>query len=176
MIAMLHYCPGARARKNAKLLIAASLLCCAVASRAQSMIGQRAPEFERHNLSGQTIDLDSLRGKVVLLNFWATWCAPCQTEMPVFNLWQSKFGVRGFAVIGISMDDDEPSVRRLVERMKIAYPITMGDAMLGSLYGKVLGLPKTFLIGRDGRIVYQFQGETDLRVMEARVKEALAKP
>jgi cytochrome c biogenesis protein CcmG, thiol:disulfide interchange protein DsbE len=172
---MLRCCFGVGTR-NGAMLMAASLLLCVAARSAPSMVGQRAPEFVRHDLSGHTIDLDGMRGKVVLLNFWATWCAPCQTEMPAFNSWLRDFGAQGFAVIGISMDDDGQAVRRLVEKINIAYPIAMGDAKLGSQFGKVLGLPKTFLIARDGRIVYQFQGEADLRVMEARVKEALAKP
>jgi peroxiredoxin len=154
-------------------LIAANLTAGAQPARLQSLVGKQAPVFVRRDLRGQTINLRSLRGKVVLLNFWATWCAPCQTEMPFFNSWQREYGPRGLAVVGISMDDDADSARKLVEKMRIAYPVAMGDAKLGVSYGRVLGLPKTFLIGRDGKVLAQFQGETDLKALEAKLKAAI---
>jgi peroxiredoxin len=157
-------------------LIAASLAVGAQPARQESLVGKQALQFARRDLRGHAIDLDSLRGKVVLLNFWATWCAPCQTEMPAFSAWQRTYGPRGFRVIGISMDDDRDAARMLVEKLKIDYPVAMGDAKLGEQYGEVLGLPKTFLIGRDGKVLAEFQGETDLKAMEAQVQAALKKP
>ena len=121
------------------------------------------------------IDLRKLRGKVVLLNYWATWCAPCQAEMPAFDAWQRKYGPQGLVVIGISMDDDEATARRLTDKLKLAYPIAMGDARLGARYGKILGLPMTFLIGRDGVVFAEYKGETDLKAIEERVQAALTK-
>jgi cytochrome c biogenesis protein CcmG/thiol:disulfide interchange protein DsbE len=127
----------------------------------------------RTDLSGARINLKSLRGKVVLLNFWATWCAPCQIEMPAFSAWQQKYGPQGFQVIGISMDDGEAPVRKVVKRLKTDYPIAMGDAKLGERYGGVLGLPLSYLIDRKGVIRVRFQGETDLKVIEKRVQQML---
>ena len=157
-------------------LIAASLAVGAQPARQESLVGRQALQFARRDLRGHAIDLDSLRGKVVLLNFWATWCAPCQTEMPAFSAWQRTYGSRGFRVIVISMDDDRDAAQKLVEKLKIVYPVAMGDAKLGEQYGEVLGLPKTFLIGRDGKVLAEFQGETDLKAMEAQVQAALKKP
>lgn len=154
-------------------LIAASLAAGAQPAHVHSLVGRQAPAFARRDLAGQSIRLADLRGKVVLLNFWATWCAPCQTEMPVFTAWQRKYGPQGLAVIGISMDDDSDAARKLIEKLKIAYPVAMGDAKLGEEYGEVLGLPKTFLIGRDGKVLAQFQGETDLKAMEEELNAAL---
>ncbi|MGP8253455.1 MAG: TlpA family protein disulfide reductase [Terracidiphilus sp.] len=159
---------------GACLLIVASLAAGAQPAHVQSLVGRQAPAFTRRDLAGKSIRLDSLRGKVVLLNFWATWCAPCQTEMPVFAAWQREYGPQGFQVIGISMDDDQDTARKLVEKLRISYPVAMGDAKLGEQYGEVLGLPKTFLIGRDGKVLAEFQGETDLKAMEAKLKAALS--
>jgi cytochrome c biogenesis protein CcmG, thiol:disulfide interchange protein DsbE len=156
-------------------------LCVAVAGAqsafaAQSLLNRKAPEFTRKDFNGQTLDLAEFRGKVVLLNFWATWCAPCQLEMPVFAAWQRKYGPQGFEVIGVSMDDDAAPARRLVARLHLNYPVAMGDARLGARYGGVFGLPMTFLIDRTGVVRAQFQGETDLKLIERRVEAMVAKP
>ncbi len=141
--------------------------------QSQSLIGKPAPQFVRRDLNGQTVDLRSLRGNVVLLNFWATWCAPCEQEMPVFDSWQRRYNPRGFQVVGISLDDDADSAQKLANKLKIAYPVAMGDAKLGERYGGILGLPMTFLIGRDGKVLAEFQGESDLKSIEGEIKAAL---
>lgn len=110
----------------------------------------------------------------MLLNFWATWCAPCQIEMPKFARWQGLYGSQGLAVIGISMDDDPGPVREVVRKLHIDYPVAMGDAALGQRYGGVLGLPLTFLIDRNGIVRAQFQGESDLGKMEAALRDLIA--
>lgn len=132
-----------------------------------------APEFVRRDLTGHNLDLARLHGKVVLLNFWATWCAPCQVEMPMFARWQEQYGPQQLTVIGISMDDDSELVRRMVHAQRIDYPVAMGDAKLGQRYGGVLGLPLTFLIDRKGIVRAKFQGETDLGKIEASLRSLL---
>ena len=141
---------------------------------AHSLLNRKAPEFARQDLKGQTQDLARFRGKVVLLNFWATWCAPCQLEMPVFATWQRQYAPQGLQVIGVSMDDDAASARRLVARLQLNYPVLMGDERLGARYGGVLGLPLTFLIDRNGVVRAEFQGEVDLKLIEKRVTAFLA--
>jgi thiol-disulfide isomerase/thioredoxin len=143
-------------------------------SGTQSLVGRRAPEFVRRDLTGHNLDLARLHGKVVLLNFWATWCAPCQVEMPMFSRWQEQYGLPQLAVIGISMDDDSEPVRRMVHAQHINYPVAMGDAALGRRYGGVLGLPLTFLIDRNGIVRAKFQGENDLGKIEASLRSLLA--
>jgi peroxiredoxin len=133
-----------------------------------------APEFTLHDLSGASIDLASLRGKVVLLNFWATWCGPCEVEMPIFADWQRQYGPQGFQVIGISMDDDPALARKLVQKLKLNYPVAMGDEKLGELYGGVLGLPLSFLIDRNGIVREKFQGEIEPKTIESRLKVLLS--
>lgn len=134
-----------------------------------------APNFMRMDLNHRKIGLKGYRGKVVLLNFWATWCGPCLTEMPIFSEWQKQYGTEKFQVIGISMDDAAPEVIATVSRLKLNYPILMGDEKIGAAYGGVLGLPVTFLIDRHGKIRARYDGAVD----HTRIKEeiqALLKP
>lgn len=140
---------------------------------ASSLLHKAAPEFVRTDLKHRRLDLRAYRGKVVLLNFWATWCAPCQLEMPRFAAWQSQYGSRGLQIIGISMDDDPASARSLVRKLKLNYPIAMGDEKLGQLYGGVMGLPLTFLIDRQGEVRAQIQGEATLDAIEEQFKPLL---
>ncbi len=135
-----------------------------------SLINKPAPDFTLSSFNGQPLTLAQFRGKVVLLNFWATWCAPCQVEMPVFANWQSQYGAEGLQVIGISMDDDPTVARRAVARLKLDYPSAMGNARLAMRYGGVLGLPLTFLIDRNGIVRARFQGETDQKLIEQEIK------
>jgi thiol-disulfide isomerase/thioredoxin len=126
------------------------------------------------DLDHKRLDLNTYRGKVVLLNLWATWCAPCQVEMPSFVAWQKKYGPQGLQVIGISMDDDPALVRSMNGKLKLNYPVVMGDVKLGDLYGGVLGLPITFLIDRHGVIQAEFQGEPDMNKIEKQMQSLLS--
>lgn len=132
-----------------------------------------APEFVRADLSQQPIDLHAYRGQVVLLAFWATWCAPCQLEMPHFVAWQRQYGSKGLQIIAISMDDDAQPVRRLLQQRHVNYPVVMGDVKLAELYGGVMGLPVTFLIDRDGMVAARFKGESNLNLMRNRMLQLL---
>ena len=158
------------------LLVAACLTAGGThdACAATSLVHKRAPEFIRTDLDHKRLDLNAYRGKVVLLNFWATWCAPCQVEMPSFVAWQTKYGPHGLQVIGISLDDDPALVRSLYGKLKLNYPVAMGDVKLGNLYGGVLGLPVTYLIDRHGMIQAEFQGEADLGKIEVQLQSLLS--
>jgi len=152
---------------------------CVGMSAAQSLVAttsllhKQAPLFVRTDLENRKLDLRAYRGKVVLLDFWATWCASCELEMPRFVAWQTQYGPRGLQIIGISMDDDPALARRLYKKMKLNYPVAMGDEKLGQLYGGVLGLPLAFLIDSQGKVQAQFRGETDLNLIEERFKSLL---
>lgn len=137
------------------------------------LLHKPAPAFVRNDLDHRRVDLAALRGHVVLLNFWATWCAPCQIEMPRFVDWQSKYGADGLQIVGVSMDDDPGPVESLVHRRRVNYPIVMGDEKLGVLYGGVLGLPVTYLIDRKGIVRARFKGESDLNAMETAIRQLL---
>ncbi len=159
-------------------LITASLATAAkhAATTQETLLNHPAPQFSLSDLNGRPLSLERYRGKVVLLNFWATWCAPCLIEMPTFAAWQRQYGPQGLQVIGISMDDTAAPARHTVHRLNLNYPVAVGNARLGARYGGVLGLPLTFLIDRRGIIHARFQGETDLKLIEDGASALLAKP
>lgn len=132
-----------------------------------------APNFSRVDLNHRKVDLAAYRGKVVLLNFWATWCAPCLTEMPRFVAWQQEHGGRGLQVIGVSMDDEEPPVHAVYQKYRLNYPVVMGDEKLGEMYGGILGLPVIFLIDRNGKVRFKHQGVTDLNIIDREIQTLL---
>ncbi len=134
----------------------------------------QAPDFALTDFNGQKLTLSNYRGKVVLLDFWASWCAPCQAEIPKFIEWQKKYGEEGLQVIGISMDDDEKAARKFVERLKPNYPIAMGNTKLAESFGGILGLPANLIINRAGRIRSKYVGATDLDSLEREIQVQLA--
>ena len=141
-----------------------------------SLVGRQAPRFVQTDLNGKRIELGEYQSKVVLLNFWATWCAPCRVELPTFSSWQKRYGQEGLQVIAVSMDDDSAPVGKAVRQLHLNFPVLMGDEKLGNDYGGVLGLPVTYLIGRDGKIAARYEGETDLEQMEGKVRDLLSRP
>jgi thiol-disulfide isomerase/thioredoxin len=132
-----------------------------------------APDFSLTTLDGRQLRLSDYKGKVILIDFWATWCSPCRTEIPRFVEWQQKYGGEGFQAIGISMDDTANPVRAFYQEFKLNYPVAMGDERVAQAYGGVLGLPVNVLVGRDGRILAKYIGMSDLRQLEAAVQHAL---
>ena len=132
-----------------------------------------APEFSLTDLSGQPLKLANFKGKVILLDFWATWCGPCRMEIPGFVVLQDKYRDQGFQVVGVSMDDGPEPVRDFYREFKMNYPVAMGDDKLGELYGGILGLPTSLIIGRDGRIYAKHVGASDISIFEEEIKTLL---
>jgi cytochrome c biogenesis protein CcmG/thiol:disulfide interchange protein DsbE len=138
-------------------------------SRPDSAVAKQhrpAPDVNLPLIDGGQLRLSSYRGKVVLLDFWATWCVPCREETPHFVDLQQKYGGEGLQIIGVSMDDSPDPVRTFYQQFHINYPVVMGTADVGSAYGGVLGLPIAFLIDRDGRIYAKHIGATDAAVFD----------
>jgi peroxiredoxin len=125
-----------------------------------------APDFTLPLIDGGQLQLSSYRGKVVLLDFWATWCVPCREETPHFVELQQKYGGQGLQIIGVSMDDSTDPVHTFYQQFHMNYPVVMGTADVGAAYGGVLGLPIAFIIDRDGLIYAKHIGATDAAVFE----------
>ena len=112
-----------------------------------------APDFTLKDADGKMVKLSDYKGKVVLLNFWATWCGPCKIEIPWFKEFETNYKNKGFAVLGVAMDDEGwDAVRPYIQQQSVNYRVLMGTEPVGALYGGVESLPTSFLIDRQGRI------------------------
>jgi cytochrome c biogenesis protein CcmG/thiol:disulfide interchange protein DsbE len=136
-----------------------------------------APDFTLKDADGRAVRLSDYRGKVVLLDFWATWCGPCAEEIPWFINLERKQKDHGFAVLGVSMDDDGwNAVKPFASQMGMNYRVLMGNDETAQLYGGVDALPTTFLIDREGRIAAVHVGLADRRDIEDGVERLLRAP
>jgi cytochrome c biogenesis protein CcmG/thiol:disulfide interchange protein DsbE len=112
-----------------------------------------APGFTLKDANGTTVSLADYKGKVVLLNFWATWCGPCKIEIPWFIEFEQQYKDRGFSVLGVAMDEEGwDIVRPYITEKRVNYRVLMGNDQVAQLYGGVESLPTTFLLDREGRI------------------------
>jgi peroxiredoxin len=136
-----------------------------------------APDFALQSIDGKTVRLSDFRGKAVLLNFWATYCAPCRIEMPWFVELQDRYAAEGLQVVGVAMDDASPDdIEKFASELGVNYPILVGEETVGNAYGGVQFLPSTFYIGRDGKVVDRVFGLKTKNEIEENVKKTLAHP
>jgi peroxiredoxin len=149
----------------AAVLLSAGLAACGsskpvkAASPKSAKDRKPAPEFALKDADGRTVRLSDYRGKVVMLNFWATWCGPCKMEIPWFMDFQRKHKDRGFAIIGVSMDDEGwEAVKPFVNEFGVNYRIVLGNDEVAQAYGGVEALPTTFFIDREGNIASRHVG------------------
>ncbi len=141
-----------------------------------SFSGDIAPDFTLKSLDGKTYRLSELRGKVVVLNFWATWCPDCIEEMPSLQKAYTRFKNDGLVVLGVSIDRKKEKVAQFVKRLKITYPIlldTSGDVFIKKY--TVIGLPSTFIIDRNGVISERIIGRYDFtsKVFQEKIQRLL---
>ena len=135
---------------------------------------EAAPDFKLKDIEDRDVSLSDFEGKVVLLNFWATWCGPCKIEMPWFVEFQRKYKDRGFSVIAVSMDEEGwDVVRPFVDELKPNFPIVIGNDEMGDEYGGVVALPTTFIIDKEGKIASSHQGLVSKGDYEEEIEELL---
>jgi thiol-disulfide isomerase/thioredoxin len=131
--------------------------------------------FTLKDLNGNDVTLSEHKGKVILLDFWATWCGPCKVEIPYFIDLYTEYQAQGFQVFGFDVDDPLPTLTAYVERMKMNYPVLIGQGRDDVLkaFGPMPGLPTTVIIGRDGRVCSSHTGLTEKAVFEEAIKALL---
>lgn len=131
---------------------------------------EAAPDIELKNTAGESVRLSDLRGRVVLFNFWATWCIPCRSEIPELNDMHRDLEAKGFTVIGASWNDTASDIESFRQEIKADYPIWLDSESINGKFGGVQGLPTTFIIDREGRIRYKVYGPRERATFEAAVK------
>jgi peroxiredoxin len=139
--------------------------------------GKRAPDFSLRSVEGKKVSLSDYKGKAVLINFWATWCAPCKIEMPWLVALRKQYASQGFEILGVSEDDaDTPRTKlaKFGQEEGLNYPLLVGDDAVSRKYGGVEFLPTSYFVGRDGKIVAETAGLVSKDEVESSIKKALA--
>jgi peroxiredoxin len=157
-------------------LVAVSLASPVRAPAAMTAADSRkpAPDFTLTDSKGAPVRLSGYQGRVVLLDFWATWCGGCKVEIPWYMEFQNKYKDRGLVVIGVSMDEDGwKSVRPFLEEHKLNYSVVIGSQDVARLYGGVSSMPMTLLIDRQGKIADSQVGMVDKRAFEGEIQALL---
>jgi len=165
------------------LVIAAALLPLAVSGCKKSQSASTFQTVQMKSLEDSTVTVGDYHGKVVLVNFWATWCDPCRVEIPWLIEMQNKYGAKGFTVLGIAMDEEGKSVvapfvakeRYEVNGQKLPmnYPIVVGNEKVAGKFGGLLGYPTSILISRDGRVLKRTTGLIDYDATTKLIEGAL---
>jgi thiol-disulfide isomerase/thioredoxin len=138
-------------------------------------IGSRLPDFSTKDLRGRRISSANLRGKVVLIDFWATWCGPCKKEMPGYQKLADRYRRRGFAVIGLKLDimADTEAPRAFARRLGIRYPLAVATDEIKNKFGGIEGLPTTLIYNRQGILRQKIIGFEYTDIIEKDLKELL---
>jgi cytochrome c biogenesis protein CcmG/thiol:disulfide interchange protein DsbE len=148
--------------------------------------GKAAPDFTLEDLNGKKLSLVDYKGKALLINFWATWCAPCKIETPWLIELRNQYAAEGFEILGVSMDDldrddqaklsgEKKEIAHFVEQMKMPYPVLIGGDSISKPYGGLDDLPTSFFVDRNGTVVSAQLGLTSKSEIEAKIKKSLEK-
>jgi peroxiredoxin len=160
--------------------LAVVLVCCALPEQPYIKAEKDrkpAPDFSLKDAGGAIVKLSDYHGKIVLLNFWATWCGPCEEEIPWFIGFQQEFKDRDFAVLGISVDEDGwDAVKPFVARRKVNYRVMLGGEEVSQIYGNVENLPTTFIIDREGRIARTHIGLVSRNTYKQEILQLMGSP
>lgn len=167
-----------------KVVAVAVMLLAVVSVRGEQAVGTAAPAFSLKDLKGADVTMAQQAGKVVIVNFWATWCGPCKAEMPILMKLQQVHGPAGLVVLGVSMDEEGASVitpwlqktKFVVDGKPTAmnFPILIGTPAVSTAFGEVEALPATFIIDRQGKIIQRIDGPIEFKDIDRTVKPLLA--
>jgi len=156
------------------LIIAAFILTKQPAIAKDFGSGKKAPEFSLREVNGRERKLSDFKNKVVIIDFWATWCPPCREEIPHFIDLYSQYKGRGLEIIGIALDQNgERTVKEFIAKNKINYTVLLGNNEVSDLYGGIDAIPTTFILDKDANIRKKYIGYTEKRVFETDIKELL---
>lgn len=135
----------------------AVLIIAASGAYAEGLEG-RAPDFSLPSPDGKTVSLAALKGDVVLVNFWASWCAPCRQEMPLLDAMYKRFKSLGFTLVGVNVDEEPNAARALLRDVPVSFPVGLDSAMTVSAAYQVMVMPTTVFVDREGRVRHVHQG------------------
>jgi thiol-disulfide isomerase/thioredoxin len=139
-------------------------------------LSSAAPTWELKDPDGKPVKSSAFKGRVVILDFWATWCGPCRSEIPGFVELQKRYGAKGLTVVGVSLDEAGAKVvKPFMKQFGIQYPVVLGDEKIVRDYGGIAGIPTTFVIDRQGVIAAQHPGFAAKQVFESEIKPLLEK-
>jgi thiol-disulfide isomerase/thioredoxin len=140
------------------------------------LVGKTAPAFKLTTLDGKKVSLADYKGRPVLVNFWATWCAPCKLEMPWFEEFRKEYAAQGFEILGVTDDADagKDVIQKAVTKAGVSYPILLADDKISKAYGDIELLPMSFYVDRNGVVVQQTAGLGTKEEIEANIKKVIA--
>lgn len=154
-----------------RIPVMAMLLMLGVGFACASAPPDKAPNFSLKTASGTTVELAKLKGSVVVVNFWATWCGPCRKEIPGFIEVYEQYKSKGLEIVGISLDRQGwEVVKPYIEQKKVTYPVVMGDDALTEAYGGISAIPTTFIVDKTGNIVKRHVGYMSKADLEGMIK------
>jgi cytochrome c biogenesis protein CcmG/thiol:disulfide interchange protein DsbE len=163
---------------SARLFTLLAFVACLASATAAFALGagKPMPEIGLKDLNGQPVTTASLRGKVVIVDFWATWCAPCKEELPVLQRLYAKYGKDGLVVVGVSVDKDVANVRDFVKEMKLTFPIAHDPDHIATKRFEPPKMPSSYVVDRNGAVRFVHEGfhARDAKELEDQVKQLLA--
>ncbi len=156
------------------ILMVSSFLVACSGKKPEAQGGGSAPNFALKTADGRTVELRALQGKVVVVNFWATWCGPCKAEIPGMMKVYEKYRNQGLEIVGIALDNGGwNDVNPFVARMNMTYPVVLGDESVTNSYGGVDAIPTTVIVDREGNIAVRHVGYLTQDEFEKQIRNLL---